>query len=164
MLRRGQLLTQAEADWLMSMSKEIRRKRVRLPGAGRNVSIVVMSQQTGRTGRTERFYLDVNRGKRDPRKYTLQLRCRHTVVLRRLDVESGPHKNPDKAPTRQLHALAGQRIESPQLHFYIEGHDDQWAKDASDIFINVDDMAATWTKFLGHCNVTNAPSPQGGLL
>ncbi len=158
------MLTQAEADWLISIPKEVQGRRVRLPGPGSKVNIVVLGKEAGPTGRKERFYLDISRGRRErDTKFTLQLRGRHTIRLVRLDVGGGGHKNPPQSPNRTLHPLEGETIQPPQLHRYVEGFHDRWAEPAPPHFTNPSNLATTWVEFLAYCNI-EGPVPQGGLI
>ena len=63
------------------------------------------------------------------------------MVLKRLDLNGAPHRNPHD-----------QIIPCPHMHTYREGYGDKWAEPVSA------------GKFITECNVVQAPSIQTGLF
>ena len=87
-------------------------------------------------------------------KGTYQNRARKTLVLARLDFGGQPHRNPD-----------GQRVGSPHLHLYREGHGAKWAFEVpSDRFpTNPTDLWIMLQDFMSFCNVVEHPIIERGL-
>jgi hypothetical protein len=107
------MLTQHEADALLALEKVVAtEQRPLFPLPGIKVEIPLQS----RDGR-EAFLLDLSRGRIKLTKATYQNRCKHVVILARVDIDGPPHRNPD-----------GQEILCPHLHLYREGFGDKWAQ------------------------------------
>lgn len=143
-------LTQAEADELIAMPKELAEDGViPFPSAGDRLVIPLVS-----TDRTEDFLLDVTRSRIDLAKVTYQDRGRVVVVLLRLDLNGPPHRNPD-----------GVQMACPHLHIYREGFGDKWAFPLPDgKFASLGDMTQTLSDFMDQCNVTAKPAVQAGFF
>jgi hypothetical protein len=104
-------LTQAEADGLVSMEKhKVNDDRLNFPSPGERLAIQLQSLD-----RRELFTIDVSRSTVRLTKGTFQNRSRQVVVLRRLDIDGAPHRNPD-----------GVEVPCPHLHIYREGYADKW--------------------------------------
>lgn len=143
-------LTQVEADALIAMEKHRVDSTVyNYPRPGESIRVPLASPD-----QRERFSLDVYRGLINLRKVTYQNRGRSVVILMRLDIEGGPHRNPDGTP-----------LPCPHLHLYREGYGDKWAfpvpnqafSDLTDLWIMLED-------FMRYCNVTLPPMIQRGLF
>lgn len=158
------MLTQHEADELLTMPKEVEGRAHSLPAPGGRRTLLARSVQFGPSGRPERFSLDVTRGRRDVSQYSLQIRARNTTVIARVCVNSGAHRNPPDSPSARLRPYEGQLLDEPHLHSYVEGFDDQWAMPLPMSFTHPSDLMATWVQFLSYCNVTTPEGVQGGLL
>ena len=143
-------LTQIEADALIAMEKHrIDDKEWKFPGPGEQLAIPLTSHD-----KRENFLLDITRAQIVLTKASYQNRARQTVILTRLDVDGPPHRNPDY-----------QEISCPHLHIYREGYGDKWASPAPvDIYTNIGDLFSTLEAFMGHCNITQAPTLQRGLF
>lgn len=135
-------LTQAEAQALLYMQKHYKGSEVFLfPSVGGNINIPLQSEN----GREE-FHLDINRGKIKLTKNTLQNRARKTIVLLRIDIDGGPHRNPD-----------GVEIPCPHMHMYREGSGDKWAIPLPSTFARSNDFVSLLDQFMGYCNVATKP-------
>lgn len=143
-------LTQDQADLLIAMEKvRVDLKQWTFPLPGEQLSVPLTS-----VDRRENFFLDITRSRIKLTKATHQNRARQIVVLMRLDIDGPPHRNPD-----------GQEINCPHLHVYREGYADKWAIPAPlERYPNTEDAYATFTAFMGHCNVTDAPGFVAGLF
>ena len=143
-------LTQAEADALLAMPKRPCTSDVRLfPLLGDKLVIELES-----VDKTEDFLLDVTRSRIDFLRITYQNRGRAVVILKRLDLNGPPHRNPDD-----------QTIPCPHLHTYREGYGDKWAEPVpAGKFTNLNDLMLTLGEFMTECNVVEAPSLQTGLF
>ncbi|MCY4276905.1 MAG: hypothetical protein OXE81_03570 [Gammaproteobacteria bacterium] len=143
-------LTQAEADALLVMEKHrADSAEWNHPSSHGKVRAPLISKD----GR-EQFFLDLWRSSIDLSKGTYQNRCRHVVILARLDFGSAPHRNPD-----------GQEIGSPHLHLYREGFGDKWAFPVpGDYFSNIDSLWETFEDFMRFCNITRPPFIKRGLF
>ena len=143
-------LTQAEADGLVSMEKHrTSNDRLDFPGPGSRLAIQLQS-----TDRREQFTIDISRSTVKLTKGTFQNRARQVVVLRRLDIEGAPHRNPD-----------GVEIPCPHLHIYREGYADKWAIPAPAELLPIDGtLYSTSAPFMDHCNVTQQPIIEKGLF
>ena len=101
-------LAQSEADFLVAMPKKPSSTKVHLfPESGGKLLIELQSVDD-----TEQFILDINRSRIKVGGITYQNRAREIVVLRRLDLEGPPHRNPD-----------GEVVPCPHLHVYREGYE-----------------------------------------
>ena len=134
------LLTQAEADELIAMEKHpVPNWQSTLPGF-KNETI----RFSGVSNSVE-FLIDLHQTRIKSRKYTLQLRTRKNIVLVRLDIGSGKHRN----PTREI-------INGPHLHIYREGCDDKQAFPIpNESFENIEDFDKTLVDFLKFCHVVD---------
>lgn len=143
-------LPQAEADALMAADKHRVDDTVHAyPDLGGRLTVALASAD-----RSERFLLDVSRGRLDLRKQTFQNRARKTIVLARLDLGGRPHRNPDDSP-----------VDSPHLHVYREGYHDRWAYPVpQDRFPNLGDPHRVLGDFLRFCNVVDPPFFERGLF
>jgi hypothetical protein len=104
------MLTQAEADQLMKVSKHFIRPPAAItvpPGVDDTYELA------GPDGR-EVFLLDVWRGTLRLSKLKFQNRVRTAVILVRLDVDGAPHTNPD-----------GSNLPGTHLHLFKEGYEDK---------------------------------------
>jgi hypothetical protein len=143
-------LTQSEADQLMTMPKRPRTDEIQMfPVLGGKLIIELES-----IDKSEDFLLDVTRSRIDFSRITYQNRGRAVVVLKRLDLDGAPHRNPDD-----------QVIPCPHLHTYREGYGDKWAEPVSNgKFTNLADLSLTLAEFMTECNVVESPSIQTGLF
>jgi hypothetical protein len=88
--------------------------------------------------KSEDFLLDVTRSRIDFSRITYQNRGRVVVVLKRLDLNGAPHRNPDD-----------QIIPCPHLHTYREGYGDKWAEPVPNCkFTSLGDMSLTLAEFM----------------
>ena len=144
------VLTQTEADALIAMEKHrVDSKQWEFPVAGERLSIPLSSPD-----KREYFILDVTRVRVKVTKATYQNRARQAIILLRLDVEGGPHRNPD-----------GAEITCPHLHIYREGYGDRWAIPAPlNVFSNTGNLVSTLDAFMRYCNITVPPDIQVGLF
>jgi hypothetical protein len=143
-------LTQAEADALISMEKHrVDEERHIFPMGGKSLILALQSAD-----KREQFFLDLSRGRIDLAKVKMQNRARQVVVLVRLDLAGGPHRNPD-----------GEEVPCPHLHLYREGFADKWAVHLPpDRFPDPGDIWATFGQFMAYCNITRAPHIERGLF
>ena len=143
-------LTQAEADGLVSMEKHSTNEdRLNFPGPGARLAVQLQS-----VDKRELFTVDISRSTIKLTKGTLQNRARQVVVLRRLDIEGAPHRNPD-----------GEEIPCPHLHIYREGYADKWAVPAPVELLPTDGtLYSALASFMSHCNVTQPPIVEKGLF
>lgn len=143
-------MTQAEADGLVSMEKH-RLSDVRLdfPGPGSRLAIQLQSPD-----RRELFTIDISRSTVKLTKGTFQNRARQVIILRRLDIDGAPHRNPD-----------GAEIPCPHLHIYKEGYADKWAIPAPVELLPTDGtLYSALVSFMNHCNITHQPIIEKGLF
>ena len=143
-------LTQAEADALIAMEKHrVTEERTDFPMGGESKVLQLQSAD-----KRERFLLDLNRGRINLQKVTMQTRGRQVIVLVRLDLAGAPHRNPD-----------GEDIPAPHLHIYREGYGDKWAIPVpADQFRTTDDVWMAFEDFLEYCNITQPPYVDRGLF
>jgi len=103
-------LTQAEADALIAMEKHrINEDRHNFPMAGDSLVLPLQSSD-----KREQFFLDIRRGRIDLLRANYQNRASQVVILVRVDLGGGPHRNPDD-----------EDIPCPHLHVYREGYADK---------------------------------------
>lgn len=145
------MLTQVEADRLMSLGKRLRDPGplvFPLPGDSR-------SWEAESEGGRELFLIDVNRkGRIKVSRCTYLERYAIVEILLRLDIDGPTHENPD-----------GTEVPTPHLHVYREGFADKWAIPLpSNRFTSVEDLAHTFREFLEYCNVIDIPNIQRGVL
>lgn len=142
-------LTQSEADDLIAMEKHrTTSDPYNFPARGQSLHIPLTSHD-----KREEFILTVNRQVIEISKVTYLSRARVSIVLLRLDINGGAHRNPD-----------GAEVPCPHIHVYREGYDDKWAYPIDDSdFSSIDNMLATLSDFMKYCNVTSTPSVRGVL-
>lgn len=143
-------LAQGEADFLVAMPKKASSAKVHLfPESGGKLIIELQSVDD-----TEQFILDINRSRIKVGGITYQNRAREIVVLRRLDIEGPPHRNPN-----------GEVVPCPHLHIYKEGYGAKWAyPPPPEMFNNLDDRVTVLQDFLAAINTVEAPKIQMGLF
>ncbi len=143
-------LTQFEADQLIAMQKRRTANDIQLfPSPGEKLVVELES-----VDRTEDFLLDMTRSRIDLSRITYQNRARVVVILKRLDLNGPPLRNPDD-----------QVIPCPHLHTYREGYGDKWAEPAPPgKFSNLADRIQTFDDFMTECNVIAAPIFQPGFF
>ena len=133
------MLTQAQADRLIEMTKEAERTEPLLWLANQQIDEVMTSV----TERSIRFVLSL---KRNPFEIRLHLRTRNRDIgLIRVD-NSPYHPNPDGSEIR----------DRPHMHRYREGFDLAWAEPID--WYNVSDPFGTLERFL---QTINARFPRG---
>lgn len=142
--------TQAEADALLAVLKErLDDSEWQFPGPIPSVRIPLASRHG-----SERFVLDLNRGRINVLKRTYQTRGRQVVILARLDLVGAPHRNPD-----------GTEIACPHLHLYREGYEDKWAIPVPrDLFSDLSNRQRTLDEFMAYCNVVKPPVIHPGVF
>jgi len=144
------MLTQSEADLLLRMSKRFADPVYALampPGHDESHELV------GNDSGDERFLLDT-RGCRRTMKLKFQTRSRKVFILARLDIEGGPHTNPD-----------GQRLGGTHLHLYREGFDDKWAAPLDPVlFPDTSSIATAFQDFCRLCAIREPPTVGETLL
>ena len=138
-------ITQNEADALLTIPKRLQGGGVvRIPNPGQRDRIDVESLD----GR-EQFYLDMSRSRIKLAKRTHQTRAHRTVILARLCLDGGTHRNPD-----------GSSVGPNHLHIYRERYADKWAYDVpTDAFSDPADLWQTLKDFLEFCSID---APLGG--
>ena len=143
-------LTQSEADGLIAMEKErVNDDLLYFPEPGARLNVPLRSLD-----RRESFLLDVTRSRISLTKATFQARARQVIVLLRLDMNGGPHRNPD-----------GAEIECPHLHIYREGFGDKWAFELpSDLTSGDQNLYAFLTRFMTYCRIVVPPDIEEGLF
>jgi hypothetical protein len=143
-------LNQAEANQLMAMPKRASTDGIQqFPSLGGRLVIELES-----VDKSEDFLLDVTRSRIDFSRINYQNRGRVVVVLKRLDLNGAPHRNPDD-----------QVIPCPHLHTYREGFGDKWAEPVPDgMFSDLDDLSQTLREFMIECHVVEPPMIQAGLF
>ncbi|RPJ39893.1 MAG: hypothetical protein EHM35_01110 [Planctomycetaceae bacterium] len=143
-------LTQAEADVLIAVEKHrVNEDRYDFPMAGVSLSLPLQSSD-----KREQFLLDISRGRIDLLRAKYQNRARQVVVLVRVDVGGGPHRNPD-----------GEDVPCPHFHTYREGYADKWAVPLpADRFRKASDLWTTSEDFMRYCNITKPLHIDRGLF
>ncbi|MCQ5376947.1 MAG: hypothetical protein NO516_02730, partial [Candidatus Methanomethylicia archaeon] len=97
--------------------------------------------------RKEKFMLDLSRRVQIALKVTYQNRTRETIILVRLDLGGGPHRNPN-----------GVEVPCPHMHIYREGYGDKWADHVPpDKFRDTNDIWMTLIDFMSFCNIIRPP-------
>lgn len=137
------MISQHEADELLAMKKiVIAPKSMHLPKRGDKTSWDLESNDG-----SERFIIDVWRGKIEIARYSVNHRFRKSFVLARVCVNNAPHMNPD-----------GELLSGPHLHLYQEGLGDAYAIPLpKEFFSSPDDIVCTVREFLKYCNVVEHP-------
>ena len=140
------MLTQSEADALMSMAKYlVKPGEIRFPLAGDSLQLELRSEDE-----REAFLIDVNRrGKIKFTKCTYQERYEVVEILVRVDIDGPPHENPD-----------GLFVPCPHVHVYREGFGDKWAQPLPKSFTKPTDLVVVLRDFLKYCNVATVPEVQ----
>lgn len=134
------MITTEDFQKLMSMKKVFVDSSFSFPPIGEKSSFELASEN-----RREKFFLDINRsGRIELKKMTIQ--NRHVEILVRLDIDSGPHRNPDGTKTSRNH-----------IHIYREGEGDSWAIDL-DVFKDIDfnsckEPIEYLVTFCNYCNI-----------
>lgn len=142
------MITQAEADSLIAMSKQFAGSATIILSPGIDESYDLIGDD-----KHERFLLDVWRGTLRLTKYKYQNRARTAIVLVRLDIDGSPHTNPN-----------GQKIGGTHIHVYREGFETRWAFPLDrDVFHNLTNPTGLLTEFCGYCNIQNLPPIQEEL-
>ena len=136
------MITQQEANELLAMEKVVvSGKPLALPTSGKK------SWNLESNDGTEKFIIDVWRGKIEIARYTINHRYRKEIVLARVCVNNKPHMNPDR-----------EFISEPHLHLYREGFGDRYAIPLpKDYFSSPDNIVCTVREFLVYCNVLGHP-------
>jgi uncharacterized protein DUF6978 len=141
------MLTQAEADQFMQMTKHFVRPPASIsipPGVDDTYELAALDDR-------EKFLLDIWRGTLRLTKLRFQNRVRTVVVLVRLDVDGAPHTNPD-----------GQRLPGTHLHLFREDYDDRWAYPVdANMFTLLSDPGTTFQEFCAFCKIESPPPVQG---
>lgn len=144
----GEMLTQAEADSMIAMTKSFTHATTLSIDPGTDLSLDL----TGDDGR-EKFLLDIWRGTLRMSKIKYQNRGRSVIVLVRLDIDGSPHTNPDGTTVGRSH-----------LHVYREGFEDKWAYNIDiDNFPDIENIESSFLDFCRYCHIENIPPFQGGL-
>lgn len=145
-------LAQHVADALFAMEKHRESDEVvPFDRLGQSESIKLISAD-----KSEKFLLDLHRGRQSFVQVSMQQRARKDVVLVRLDINGPPHRNPQSK----------EFIYGPHLHLYREHYKDSWAFPApGDIFSDLDNELTTFREFMRYCNISKPPNIklQGGL-
>jgi len=143
-------LKQSEADSLIVMEKHRANEEKHLfPQGGRSLILPLESPD-----KREQFVLDISRGRIDLAKVKIQNRARQVVILIRIDLAGGLHRNPD-----------GEEVPCPHLHRYREGFGDKWAEPLPQThFANPDNLWETLGHFFDYCQITQPPHIEQGLF
>ena len=142
-------LSDIEAETLLRMRKIAADNNVTYayPDFGGYITVPLKSED----GR-ENFLLDIKRRK-VVLTTTYQTRARESIVLARLDFDSG-HKNPD-----------GTKVGVPHLHLYKEGFGDKFAYEIpKDMLKDPSDAWQSLLDFLLYCNIEDLPNIKRGLF
>jgi hypothetical protein len=118
------------------------------PSLGGELRVVLFS-----VDQKEEFFLDIRRSFINLSRTKYQSRARKNIILLRLDINGGPHRNPD-----------GQEVGSPHVHIYREGYNDKWAYELPKEFKNINDPWETLLDFYRYCNITKPPIIRKGLF
>jgi len=141
------MLTQAEADQLIAMSKHFLQPPSTIsipPGTDDTYELAGPSDR-------ERFHLDVWRGTLRLSKLKFQNRVRTAIVLVRLDVNGAPHTN-----------LDGSFLSGTHIHLFREGYEDRWAYLLDqELFSRLSDPESTFQDFCTYCKIESPPPVQG---
>lgn len=150
------LITQDEADYFFSMEKfPEEQKEYQFPSQGDKLIIPFTSAD-----KHEGFLFDIYRGAIKISKLTYQNRVRKAYILRRLDLDSSAHLNPEveNVPLPLLEPYNGKEIATPHLHIYVEGFGEKWAVPA-DLYLSIagKDSYEIMEEFFQYCNVKTMP-------
>ena len=142
------MLTQEEADNLISELKEIREisGAIPFPEPGIYQKLDLVSSDRERT-----YIVDIQRKgyMNYVKKCTYQGRYRKDIILLRLDIDGPEHTNPGPD---------GEKLPKNHLHIYREGLDDKFAIPVPPNIKDTDDLIQTLIDFLAYFKVTNADS------
>lgn len=156
-------ITQQDADFYFGMKKLPEDDvEYQFPHSGEKLVLPFMSAD-----KRERFLFDIYRGSIKITKATYQNRVRKVYVLRRLDIDSAPHINPEVevVPLPVLEPYNGKEIPSPHLHLYVEGFAERWAVPAELLLpLNGKDIYEIMEDFFRYCNVKQLPNIKKTLL
>lgn len=146
----GSHLTQPEADALIALDKISENGDVHdYPDLGGSLRIPLTCKRD-----KESFMLDITRGRIELRRGSFQNRARQNIVLVRLDISGGKHRNPD-----------GELVPCPHIHIYREDFGTKWAKSVDlDLFSNIEDQWQLLQDFMKFCNITDPPTILNGLF
>ena len=118
-----------------------------------------------------KYLFDVNRGRMELKKVTLQNRMQKTIILLRLDVGGPPHSNP---PIHEQES--GEVLYGTHMHVYSEEFGDSMAYKLNHPILkkinpkfdfnkfNTEDHIELYKSFLEFCRVENSPVIQGKFL
>ena len=152
-------LSQAEADYLLSLAKEFTESD---PLIFPNTQPLNYNRPLRSVDRREEFVLTVERGNRNRARLKYQTRGRSVIVLARIEFNGRAHRNPPDSPYRP-----DERMDCPHIHIYREGFDDRIAYDVADIpqLVLRDPGNGLYCleDFLRFCNVQNWPQIQLGI-
>lgn len=133
------MLTNQEAQILIDLLKKQKKiSDINFPSVGEQKSIEVVSDDN-----TEKFLIDVDRGRIDVSKCTYQERYNKYFPLIRLDICDSFHYNPD-----------GEKIVGSHIHIYDEEYEMRFAhKIPHGIIKDKSDIIQILIDFLEYCNV-----------
>lgn len=139
-----EVLTQKEADAFLKTEKvRISHTAETFPEPGEKPITFDLKASQG----SEKFLLDITRGRIKSCKCTYQNRVRKRIILARLDIEGRPHCNPDS-----------ELVNCPHIHLYREGHMDKWAWPAEDILgILPPKLIDIYNRFCEFCTIVKPP-------
>ncbi len=142
-------ITNEEFKELLKMAKRFADSTVTMPSNRGKATFKLVGKN-----HREKFYLDINRsGIIELSKFTLQNRYIITPLVR-LDIDSGPHMNPD-----------GKRVSRNHIHIYREGYGDSWAYELKDIKeLDAQNCSAFNDYLLKFCKYCNILLPQAQLV
>jgi hypothetical protein len=158
-------LSQQDAQNYMDMDKQVVENiSHQFPSIGEKTVIPLMSMDE-----SERFVLDINRGRRKAFKCSYQERHGGNTVLVRLDLNPRRHRNPpDLFPPPGFEQYRDMIFDTAHLHIYVEGYDTKWAIPAESEGFNdptsISEMTETFRKFCIYCNVVIPPTIQEPLI
>ena len=142
-----QELSQEEADRLLMMEKDYipdgnnePTDKLKLPISGGKLNISFLS-----CDKKEKFAMTIFKGRIELSKVSFTHRCRSTVVIARVDITSGEHRNPD-----------GEVIHGNHLHQYREGYGDRFAIPLPEYFSAKNTLDRV-DKFMDYCHITAKP-------
>ncbi len=85
-------------------------------------------------------------------KIKFQNRVYQNIILVRLDLDGGPHRNPDV-----------EDVVCPHIHIYKEGYGDKWAYPLPSNFTDPSNIFKTLDEFMNYCNIKQKPVFQQGV-
>ena len=135
-------ITQSEANRLTGIDKyRVDDRQYTFPILGGELRIPLFS-----VDKKEEFCLDISRSRIQIKKTKYQTRSRNNIILVRIDLAGGPHRNPDFV-----------EVTCPHIHLYRQEFDDRWAYPLPEIFNNPNDAWAVLMDFYRYCNVVQPP-------